>query len=264
MKRVLTAILLVPIAIYSIVFAPWFVFAGVVALFASLSFYEYAKITGAFFPLGLAAGLIVLLAPVPSIPIVLFLTALAALCLPLAASDLNRAVGQAGMLVLGVLYVFGSWKTGMLLHDIDTPGAAHLAAGRYWMLFGLMVNWMGDTGAYYIGRRWGRHKLAPVVSPGKSWEGAVGSAAVSIVFGVIFLTRAIPGVSIAVAGVLALLTNAAGQLGDLAESAIKRSAGVKDSGSMLPGHGGMLDRLDSTLFTLPVLWGLIGILRLGE
>jgi phosphatidate cytidylyltransferase len=264
MKRVLTAILLVPVAVYSVLFAPWWVFTSVVAVFACLSFYEYAKITGAFFPLGLVAGLVVLMAPVPSIPIVLFLTALAALCLPLAAPDLAKAVGQAGMLVMGVLYIFGSWKTGMLIHDIGSPATPHLTAGRYWMLFGLMVNWMGDTGAYYIGRKWGRHKLAPVVSPGKSWEGAVGSAAVSILFGVIFLPPAIPGVSIAVAGLLALLTNAAGQLGDLAESAIKRSAGVKDSGSMLPGHGGMLDRLDSTLFTLPVLWGLIGVLRLAE
>jgi phosphatidate cytidylyltransferase len=102
------------------------------------------------------------------------------------------------------------------------------------------------------------------VSPGKSWEGAAASAAVSILFGCIFLPLTIPTVSVAMAGLLALLTNAAGQLGDLAESAIKRSAGVKDSGTMLPGHGGMLDRLDSTLFTLPVLWGLIGVLKLAE
>jgi phosphatidate cytidylyltransferase len=264
MKRVVTALLLLPIAIYSVLFAPWWIFAAVVSAFACLSFYEYAKITGSFAPLGLTAGMIVLLAPVAAIPIVLFLTALAALCLPLAAADITKSVGQAGMLVLGVLYIFGSWKTGILLHDIAAPSLPHLPAGRYWMLFGLMVNWIGDTGAYYIGRRWGRHKLAPIVSPGKSWEGAAASAAVSILFGCIFLPLTIPTVSVAMAGLLALLTNAAGQLGDLAESAIKRSAGVKDSGTMLPGHGGMLDRLDSTLFTLPVLWGLIGVLKLAE
>jgi phosphatidate cytidylyltransferase len=150
----------------------------------------------------------------------------------------------------------------MLLHDIVNPPVTHLSAGRYWLLFGLMVNWMGDTGAYYVGRRWGRHKLAPIVSPGKSWEGAAASALVAVLFGAIYLPMAIPGVSIAMAGVVAVLANAAGQLGDLAESAIKRGAGVKDSGRMLPGHGGMLDRLDSTLFTLPVLWGLVGLFGL--
>jgi phosphatidate cytidylyltransferase len=252
MKRVLTAILLVPIAVYSILFAPWWIFTGMVTLFACLSFYEYARITGASVVLGLIAGLALLLAPLASLPLILILAALAALCLPLAADDLPKAVGQAGMLALGILYIFGAWRTGILLHEVS----------RWWMLFGLSVNWIGDTGAYYVGRRWGRHKLAPIVSPGKSWEGAAASGAVCIAFGAIFLPLTIPGVSVAVAAALALVTNAAGQLGDLAESGIKRAAGVKDSGSMLPGHGGMLDRLDSTLFTLPVLWAMVSLLHL--
>ena len=158
------------------------------------------------------------------------------------------------MLILGVLYVFGSWKTGILLHDVS----------RWWLLFGLMVNWVGDTGAYYVGRRWGRHKMAPIASPGKSWEGSFASVVVSTVFGLLFLPRMIPGVSLPFAALIAVLANAAGQLGDLAESAIKRGAGIKDSGSILPGHGGMLDRLDSTLFTLPVLWAVIGLLHLAQ
>jgi phosphatidate cytidylyltransferase len=253
MKRVLTASLLVPIAVYAVVFASWWIFVGVVAVFACLCYHEYATITESFGPLGLATGLVVLVSPPAVIPTVLVLTTIASLCIPLAADDIRKSLGRAGMSVLGILYVFGAWKTGILLHDVS----------RWWLLFGLMVNWIGDTGAYYFGRRWGKHKMAPVVSPGKSWEGSVASAVFSIVFGVIFLPRTVPGVTPIVAGAVALLANVAGQLGDLAESAIKRGAGVKDSGSMLPGHGGILDRLDSTLFTLPVLWGLVGLLRLS-
>jgi phosphatidate cytidylyltransferase len=263
MKRVLTALFLVPIAVYSALFAPEWIFTGVIALVACLSFYEYAKITGSFAPLGYVAGLLVLLAPLPVLPPILFLTALAALCIPLAAADLTKSVASAGMLILGVLYIFGSWKSGILLHGIDSPVTPHLTAGRHWLMFGLMVNWIGDTGAFYVGRRWGRHKLAPIVSPGKSWEGAIASTATAILFGAIYLPLAIPEVSIPMAAAVGVMANAAGQLGDLAESAIKRGAGVKDSGSMLPGHGGILDRLDSTLFTLPVLWGMVSVLHLA-
>jgi phosphatidate cytidylyltransferase len=255
MKRVLTALLLFPVGVYSALFAPWWILAAVITVFACLSFYEYAKITDSFAPLGYVAGALVLFAPLPALPIILFLTALAALCLPLAARDLQKSVASSGMLVLGVLYIFGAWRCALLLHEL--PG------GPWWLLFALAVNWLGDSGAYYIGRRWGRHKLAPVVSPGKSWEGAVASGVAAVVFGVIYLPLTIPWVSIPLAALVGVLANVAGQLGDLAESAIKRAVGVKDSGSMLPGHGGMLDRLDSTLFTMPVLWGLLSLLRLG-
>jgi phosphatidate cytidylyltransferase len=123
-------------------------------------------------------------------------------------------------------------------------------------MFGLMVNWIGDTGAYYVGKNFGRHKMAPAVSPGKSWEGAAASAVTGILFGVIYLPLAIRGTSPIAAGLLALVANAAGQIGDLAESAVKRGAGVKDSGSLLPGHGGMMDRVDSSMFALPVVYAL--------
>jgi len=119
------------------------------------------------------------------------------------------------------------------------------------------VSWIGDTGAYYVGRRYGRHKLAPQVSPKKTWEGAIASAAVSGLAGALALPRLIPGVSITEALLLALAANIAGQVGDLAESAIKRGAGVKDSGTLLPGHGGLLDRVDSSMFALPVLYAIL-------
>jgi phosphatidate cytidylyltransferase len=127
-------------------------------------------------------------------------------------------------------------------------------------MFGLMVNWIGDTGAYYVGKNFGRHKLAPAVSPGKSWEGAAASAITGVVFGLVYLPLTIRGTSLLSAGLLAFAANAAGQVGDLAESALKRGAGVKDSGTLLPGHGGLLDRVDSTMFALPVLYALVSSL----
>jgi phosphatidate cytidylyltransferase len=121
-------------------------------------------------------------------------------------------------------------------------------------MFALLLNWAGDSGAYFVGRQFGRHKLASRVSPKKSWEGAVASVAMSVLIAGAYVVRAVPGVSIAAAIVLTSVANVAGQLGDLAESAIKRGAGVKDSGAILPGHGGFLDRVDSTLFAMPVIY----------
>jgi len=124
----------------------------------------------------------------------------------------------------------------------------------YWLLFAMAINWVGDTGAYYVGKNIGMHKLADRISPGKSWEGAVASVVVAIVFGVAYIHHFFPQMSLVEAMALPLLANISGQIGDLAESALKRGAGVKDSGTLLPGHGGMLDRVDSTLFTMPVVY----------
>jgi len=99
------------------------------------------------------------------------------------------------------------------------------------------------------------------VSPGKSWEGAAASVVTGVIFGLIYLPLAIHGTPLWVAGGVSLIANAAGQVGDLAESALKRGAGVKDSGTILPGHGGMLDRLDSSLFAIPVVYTLVMLLN---
>jgi phosphatidate cytidylyltransferase len=103
--------------------------------------------------------------------------------------------------------------------------------------------------------------MAPRVSPKKSWEGAAASVVTGVAFGMVYLPLTIKGTSLLAAGLLALAANAAGQVGDLAESAIKRGAGVKDSGNLLPGHGGLLDRVDSTMFALPVLYSLLTFMR---
>jgi phosphatidate cytidylyltransferase len=251
MKRVLTALVLVPISVYAALFAPWWLFFAVAAILAVLEFREYAAITGCFAPAGYAAGLLILAAPQHETILLILLSTLAAMCLTFAAKDHARGFAGAAALVLGIIYIFGAWKTGILLHDINPN----------WLMFGLAINWISDTGAYYVGKNFGRHKLAPAVSPGKSWEGAIASVVTGVAFGLIYLPLAIKGTSPLTAALLALVTNIAGQVGDLAESAIKRGAGVKDSGTLLPGHGGVLDRLDSTMFALPVLYTLLTFLR---
>jgi phosphatidate cytidylyltransferase len=263
MKRVVTALFLVPIAVYATLFAPWWFFILVLGTVALLCFREYAQMTQSFAPLGYIAGILILIAPQHETILLIILSALAAMCLPLFSRDsLETSVPRTAALALGIVYIFGAWKTGVLLHDgTDQPALFGASAGHHWMMFGLMVNWIGDTGAYYVGRKFGRHKLAPAVSPGKTWEGAAASAVTGVIFGLLYIPWAIKGTPLVTAGVLALATNAAGQIGDLAESAIKRGVGVKDSGSMLPGHGGFLDRVDSTMFALPVLYTLQGFLR---
>jgi phosphatidate cytidylyltransferase len=251
MKRVVTALFLVPIAVYTALFAPPWLVILVVAIVALLAFREYAAITEAFAPLGYAAGILILVAPQHETILLMILSTLAAMCLMLTAPDPARGLMRVSALAMGIIYVFGSWKTGLLLHDINP----------HWLMFGLMINWVGDTGAYYVGKNFGRHKLAPMVSPGKTWEGAAASVITGGAFGMIYLPLAVKGTSLVVAGLLALAANVAGQVGDLAESAIKRGAGVKDSGSLLPGHGGLLDRLDSSMFALPVLYTVLTFLR---
>ena len=148
-------------------------------------------------------------------------------------------------------------------------------AGAFWLLYLLLVVWAGDIFAYFVGRSLGRHLMAPRISPKKTWEGAAASLAASLVVGMSALqlrpadqfipaahrTDRAPRRSVRAgeAGLwpiilLTIALNVAAQLGDLVESLIKRGAGVKDSGTILPGHGGMLDRIDALLFAAPVLW----------
>ncbi len=145
------------------------------------------------------------------------------------------------------------------------PALHEQANGPSLVAFLLCVVWAGDSTALYVGRAWGRHKLAPRLSPGKSWEGALGSVAGSLIAAGILLVLAnilqahdsallsFPDETIYWLG-LAVVVNIAAQVGDLVESAIKRSAGVKDSGCLLPGHGGVLDRIDALLLAAPALW----------
>ncbi|MFT4171112.1 MAG: phosphatidate cytidylyltransferase [Rhodocyclaceae bacterium] len=137
----------------------------------------------------------------------------------------------------------------------------YLAAISPWMLLAALVPvWIADIAAFFVGRTWGRRKLAPVISPGKSWEGAAGAVVAVVLYGLI-LRAAVPeiGARIGVLGMVgvALLYTAMSVIGDLFESMVKRHAGVKDSGNLLPGHGGILDRIDSLLPTLPLAAALV-------
>lgn len=248
MKRLLTALALIPIVVYTVLFANFWIFLAVVAAVACLCYREYDAIAAAYGfgapgPLGFAAGLLLLVFEGESW---ILLTGIALLVVTLAmrADDLAKALPRAALLFIGVVYIFGSWKCAMPLRALNP----------HWLMYGLLVSWAGDIGAYYVGRKFGRHKMAPRVSPKKSWEGAAASVVTAIVLAGAYLLRFIPGVSVASAIAVTAAANIAGQLGDLAESAMKRGANVKDSGTMLPGHGGFLDRVDSTLFALPVIY----------
>ena len=248
MNRLLTALALIPTVTYVVLWANYWVFLGVLAAVALLCYYEYAGVAagygfGALSPMGYGAGLLLLVWQGETWPLVTVI-GLVALANCMRADNLSKTLPRAALLLMGIVYVFGCWKFAMPLR----------LANHHWLMYALLLNWAGDSGAYYIGRSFGKHKMAPRVSPKKSWEGAAASVAISVLVGGAYLIRFIPGMSVAGAVALTVVANAAGQLGDLAESAIKRGASVKDSSDILPGHGGFLDRVDSTLFTLPVIY----------
>lgn len=242
MKRILTALALFPLAFFGTFWATGWVFFSIVAAVALLCFHEYAGIVAAHgieppSIFAYIAGVLILLNPAPVV-----LVSIGVLSLGLRYGNLSAVLPGAAASLLGVVYVFGAWRTAIDLHAISS----------FWLLFALAINWVGDIAAYYTGRAFGRHKLAPRVSPAKTWEGAAGSIAATILFGIFY--RRWLGIGIPEVILLSAVGNIAGQLGDLAESAMKRGAGIKDSGNLLPGHGGWLDRLDSSLFSMPVIY----------
>lgn len=254
MIRVLTALLLAPAVVAILLWGPPWGVLALVAAVALLCFHEYAGIVAAHGlprpgPASYAAGLALLVVRGEEL-LLLTLFALAALALAARGTDLAKVLPQAAAALLGVAYVFGGLRFALELY----------AESPYWLLFALGLNWAGDTAAYYAGRALGRHKLSPHLSPSKSWEGAVASLAAAILFGIVFLDRLLPEVAWLGRLMLSAAGNLAGQLGDLCESALKRGADLKDSGRLLPGHGGWLDRLDSTLFALPVVYSLLRLL----
>jgi phosphatidate cytidylyltransferase len=247
MKRILTALVLIPIIVYVVLWANFWVFAAVLAAAACLSYWEYDGIAGRYGfgapgPLGYGGGLLLLFwTREPWLLIVV----VAILAMTLALRDeLSKSLPRAALLLAGVVYVFGCWKSALPLRE----------SNPHWLMYALLVNWAGDIGAYYVGKNFGRRKLAPRISPQKTWEGAAGSLAASVLLAGGYLMRFVPGLGWPQIVGLTLVANAAGQVGDLAESAMKRGASIKDSGGILPGHGGFLDRVDSTLFALPVIY----------
>lgn len=156
-----------------------------------------------------------------------------------------EALPAAGISASGLLLVAFPLTYAVRLHGLSEGGPRLL-------LFALVVIWVGDSVAYFVGRGMGRHALAPQISPKKTWEGSIASLLGSLLVGVVFTRWLNAPVAHLVS--MAGFGNIAGQVGDLLESAYKRSAGVKDSGGLLPGHGGILDRIDALILAIPVVW----------
>ena len=248
-SRSLTATVGIPLLVLLIGWGPPWVFAGVFLALIVQALREYfsmafpgsikEQLWGIFF--GLSVSLMLLFPAVPegdsglSVLFVVFFSIY--LFLP---GRLEQRLNRLAWTLLGGLYL------GYLLpHWVLLFRMPH---GRVWVLFVLLVIMMGDGAAYFIGRRFGMRKLAPDISPGKTIEGAFGYLAGSLVggcFGAAFLVTELGTIEVVV---LSGMLSVAGQMGDLFESLIKRVFAVKDSGTLLPGHGGLLDRLDSLIF----------------
>lgn len=174
------------------------------------------------------------------------------------------SLAVAGSLYLG-LPVYAGTALRAMAGDVDASWLRQLAdaaalgwegapRGLAWLLIAILATWLGDTTAYLVGRTWGKRPLWPRVSPKKTVEGAVGGLAGSAVAGGLGVAVFGVGVPVALGAAVGLALGAVGQLGDLAQSFLKRQAGVKDSGALIPGHGGILDRIDALLFALILGW----------
>ena len=248
MNRLFTALALIALAVYLIFFSPQPIFVVGALLFAALCYWEYSGLVAAQAvprpgALGWLTGLLIVFFPefiLPGASLLLICSFMVAL----RQNDLRTVLPDVAVAFMGAFYTFAPWRFAIDLR----------ATSVHLLFFALALNWVGDSAAYYVGRAFGKHKLAPVVSPGKSWEGAIASVLGAILFGVLYLGHFVPKIPLRQVAIIAAIANVAGQLGDLAESALKRGSGVKDSGNLLPGHGGMLDRVDSSLFALPVVY----------
>lgn len=253
-QRVLSAALAIPPLVALVAWAPGWLFTLVVvavALAAQLELYRM------FAPLGIEAdrvaglglgALVVLAFAAPAsaaLPAALSAAVVGSLALGLRRrGTADRAWAGVALTLLGVCYC--AWLLGHAVWLRALPG------GRAVTLFALAVTWSGESAAYFVGRRLGRHRLAPRLSPGKTVEGAAAQLAASI--GAALAAAPLVSLPLAPAAAAGALLGLVGQVGDLCESFLKRSAGVKDAGTLIPGHGGLLDRVDSLLFNLPALY----------
>jgi phosphatidate cytidylyltransferase len=267
MKRILTAALLVPFVLILVLLGPrWHaLFVAAVAVAAALAGWEYlglSQLRGARPPrIAVAVALLLLFAgnfQWPDFtPAIFGLLNLGLLILCTFRGPVEQVMADTSASIFCMFYLGSTLLALPALHE--------QANGPSLVVFLLCTVWAGDSVALYVGRAWGRHKLAPRLSPGKSWEGSIASLAGSLIAAglLLYLANYLQAHDSALLAfpdetwywlVLAVVINIAAQVGDLAESAIKRSAGVKDSGSLLPGHGGVLDRIDALLIAAPALW----------
>jgi phosphatidate cytidylyltransferase len=247
MKRVLTALLLAPFIVGVVMIGPSPLFLAVTTIVALLCFREFSRISDLHgFPISTLWGMLIgaALVALPLFDVTL-------IALPVFAAmgwnlrgDSRLVLPRTAALAFGLLYCFVPWRCAVSLRHLSP----------WWLVFALSITWVGDAAAYFVGRAIGRHKLWPSVSPGKSWEGSIASVGGAALYGFVLLHYSIPTVDATEAILLSAAANIAGQMGDLCESGLKRGANIKDSGQLLPGHGGMLDRVDSSLFSLPLVY----------
>jgi phosphatidate cytidylyltransferase len=267
MKRIITAAILIPVVLFLVFLGPkWhWVFTLAVTVIAALSAWEFLGLSehgGAKPPkIAVIVALVVLFATNSEWPdrtmAVFCLLSLALLVY----CTFMRPVGQ--VMIDSMSSVFCLVYIGFTL--LSLPALHDQANGPSLVTFLLCAVWAGDTAALYVGRMWGKRKLAPTLSPNKTWAGTAGSMAGSLIAAGLLMALAAQ-LQARDFGTLsypdeawywllmAAVVNVAAQLGDLAESALKRSVGVKDSGTLLPGHGGVLDRIDALLLAAPALW----------
>lgn len=254
-RRIYTILVLAPLLYAVIRYSPPLAFSGVVVLAGGLALFEFYRLCfGArshswLIGIGLTGFAALILGthrPDIIVP-TLLATLVCIISVPLLSrSPLEQSLRDGAMTLFGVLYL------GLTLGTLSMTRL--LPLGEWLIFFLLLVTWASDTGAYLVGTLYGRHRLAPTISPKKTVEGLVGGLIVAIIAGYAARWWFLPDLSGLDCLILATLLTITGLWGDLTESAMKRSVGMKDSGGILPGHGGMLDRLDSLLFTAPVFY----------
>ena len=265
MTRILTALVLITLVVALVLYGPLWLIAVFAAVVAGLAAYEYRALAhekAVHIPLWWLFGSTALIffftvrLPDFELPVLTLLTFILLAWAGFRA-PLDRVLLDTSLGLFSLIYVVYPLTLLPLIKAHED--------GTGLLLFLFVTVWFGDIAALYIGRNFGRRKLAPRLSPNKTWEGSVASVVGSVGFGMglyslgaYLLTRGYTALHIATPAwqmaLLAVVLNVAAQLGDLLESAIKRGAGVKDSGTLLPGHGGILDRIDALLLAAPVLW----------
>ena len=254
MKRVLTGVISVSLLIGIVYFAPSWVFTIFILFIALASLGEFYSMMNFEAPVVIVFGNYTLTAALFCSLLVKDYLYIAMLplfvILPFALSifhyqKIHPKAGDIGQIIIGPFYI--------CLPLVLLVIIARLPQGPWWVFFILAVIFAGDTGSFYFGRLLGRHKLSRI-SPGKTWEGAAGGLLSNIASAGIYAHLFFPSLSVISIVVLAILIGISGQIGDLAESMLKRISKVKDSGRILPGHGGLLDRIDSLLFSIPILY----------